>query len=96
MTQITLDIEDKSLVPILKGIIKRLSGVSISSTTTKISIKNAKMNKRIDTKKAETYSTVERKKIERRLKSLSEVRERKFDSSLIDLSDERTNYLMSK
>ena len=91
MTQITINIEDKSLVPLLKGIIGRLKGVSISSAGTKS--KNVNPQPLQIMKQSESKSDKDK---ERRLKAIADIHKRNFDSSYIDLSDEKTRYLMSK
>ena len=88
MTQLIFKIEDQSLVPLLKGIGKHLKGVTILTKplkTNPISISSTKMTEG-------QY----KKRLKRRAEAINELSKKKFDAALIDLSDDRTRYLMSK
>ena len=89
MTQLILNIEDNSLVPLLKGILSKLNGVSVYPKT-EIPVKQAESSAN------EVYPNEKNMIKEKRRRAIEELRTIKFDPSLIDMNDERTNYIMSK
>lgn len=89
MTQLILNIEDNALVPILKGIVSRMSGVSILDIPKSL-ITTIPGNDNM------THSSLSKKNKENRINAMKEIKNKNFDASLIDINDERTNYIMSK
>lgn len=89
MTQLIVNIEDISLVPLLEGILSKLKGVSVSPKT------DGQINQSasgFDVPYNDEKSLIK----EKRRKAIEDLKKMKFDSSLIDMEDERTKYIMSK